>query len=90
MVRTESGALYTGISNNVEKRFEAHCLGRGSKFLRAQGDLTLVYQCALGDRSIASRAEYRLKQLTKVEKEILVKDRLDRHGLLKKLEIEVS
>ena len=82
MIRTASGALYTGISNDVEKRFEAHCLGRGSKFLRAQGNLSLVYQCAVGDRSTASKAEYQLKQLSKVEKERLVLDKLDRKKLL--------
>jgi putative endonuclease len=88
MVRTETGALYTGISNDVEKRIEAHRLGRGSKFLRAQGALVLVYQCALGDRSIASKAEYRLKQISKAEKELLVQEKPDRIRLLEKLEIE--
>lgn len=82
MVRTGSGALYAGISTDVEKRFEAHGLGRGSKFLRAQKDLVLVYQCAIGDRSLTSRAEYQLKQLDKNQKESLVVDQPDRFRLL--------
>lgn len=82
MVRAGSGALYTGISTDVEKRFEAHCLGRGSKFLRAQKDLSLVYQCAIGDKSLTSRAEYLLKQLNKDQKEILVADQPKRSKLL--------
>lgn len=72
MIRTNTGALYTGISTDVEQRFKAHQSGRGSKFLRAQSNLQLVYQCELGSRSTASKAEYQLKQRTKAEKEHLI------------------
>lgn len=88
LIRTDSGALYTGISTDVEKRFETHRLGRGSKFLRGQEGLELVYQCIVGDRSLASSAEYRLKQLEKSEKEALVKKRPDTNQLLNLLGIE--
>tara|TARA_B110000483_G_scaffold164961_1_gene195222 strand:+ start:11391 stop:11681 length:291 start_codon:yes stop_codon:yes gene_type:complete len=87
LIRTSSGALYTGISTDVEKRFEAHRLGRGSKFLRAQGGLELVYQCSIGDRSLASQAEYRLKQLEKSSKEKLVISVPNRDKLLRLLDL---
>ena len=90
LVRTDSGALYTGISTDVEKRFETHNLGRGSKFLRAQGNLTLVYQCLIGDRSMASKAEYRLKQLEKPEKEWIVREGLRTQPLLNMLGLEMN
>nr|WOZ30194.1 hypothetical protein PPFHPHBJ_00039 [Cydia pomonella granulovirus]WOZ44815.1 hypothetical protein HDNAPKKO_00041 [Cydia pomonella granulovirus]WOZ44951.1 hypothetical protein GGGKFHNK_00039 [Cydia pomonella granulovirus]WOZ45087.1 hypothetical protein BGFFOGFG_00039 [Cydia pomonella granulovirus]WOZ45608.1 hypothetical protein AAGMHLIN_00037 [Cydia pomonella granulovirus] len=31
MVRTPDGALYTGMSNNVHRRFVTHCIGRGAR-----------------------------------------------------------
>lgn len=88
LVRTESGALYTGISTDVEKRFETHRLGQGSKFLRGQKQLDLVYQCFIGDRSLTSRAEYRFKQLDKSHKEAIVRDATKRENLLNLLGIE--
>ena len=87
MVRTDTGALYTGISTNVEKRFEAHCAGRGSKFLRAQSNLQLVYQCELGNRSLASKAEYGLKTLDKKSKELLVSEQPNQIELMSQLNL---
>ena len=75
MIRTNTGALYTGISTDVEQRFKAHQSGRGSKLLRAQSNLQLVYQCELGSRSTASKAEYQLKQRTKAEKELIIQEK---------------
>lgn len=88
LIRTDTGALYTGISNDVEKRLEAHRLGRGSKFLRAQESFELVYQCPIGDRSLASKAEYQVKQLEKAEKEEIVQQSQSREQLLNKLGID--
>lgn len=43
-----------------------------AKALRGKGELTLVFSAPVGDRSLALRAEYRVKQLTKRQKERLV------------------
>ena len=72
MVRTAAGHLYTGISNDVPRRFAQHQAGRGAKALKGKGPLQLVFQCEAGDRSQASKLEYRLKQLNKKQKEALV------------------
>jgi len=74
MVRTKAGHLYTGISNDVERRFKQHQSGTGAKALKGKGPLELVFQCQVGDRSMASKLEYRLKQLNKTQKEALVAD----------------
>lgn len=74
MVRTASGALYTGITNDVTRRLAQHQSGKGAKALRGKGALTLVYQCAVGNRATALKLEYRLKQLSKLQKERLVRD----------------
>lgn len=73
LVRCRDGSLYTGISTDVERRFADHAADRGARRLRGQGPLELVYSQALGDRSLASRVEHRVKRLSKTEKERLVR-----------------
>lgn len=72
MLRTPTGMLYTGITTDVMRRLNQHQLGKGAKSLRGKGELTLVYHCAAGDRAEASKLEYRVKQLSKKQKEQLV------------------
>ncbi|HEY5720380.1 MAG TPA: GIY-YIG nuclease family protein [Gammaproteobacteria bacterium] len=76
LVRTCRGALYTGIATDVARRLGEHAGGgpRGSRYLRAQAPLLLVYQVRLGNRALASRAEHRVKRLPKRTKERLVAD----------------
>ncbi|WP_113626295.1 GIY-YIG nuclease family protein [Pectobacterium peruviense] len=74
MLRTVTGALYTGITTDVSRRLNQHQAGKGAKALRGKGELTLVFQCLAGDRSNALKLEYRIKQLSKNQKERLVQD----------------
>lgn len=72
LVRTADNALYTGITTDVERRFLEHQSGKGAKALRGKGELRLVFSAHVGDHSLALRLEYRIKQLTKRQKERLV------------------
>ncbi|AXF61824.1 GIY-YIG nuclease family protein [Leclercia adecarboxylata] len=72
LVRTADNALYTGITTDVPRRFLQHQTGKGAKALRGKGELTLAFSAVAGDRSLALRLEYRIKQLTKRQKERLV------------------
>jgi len=72
LIRTRSGALYTGVTTDVPRRLEQHRQGRGAKALRGKGPLTLAFHCPAGDRGNALRWEYRVKQLTRIQKERLV------------------
>jgi putative endonuclease len=73
MIRTAGGQLYTGISTDVQRRLAEHEQGRaGAKSLRGKGPLALVWQCRAIDRSTASRLEYRIKQLSRQDKERLL------------------
>lgn len=72
LIRTADNKLYTGITTDVERRYQQHQSGKGAKALRGKGELTLVFSAPVGDRSLALRAEYRVKQLTKRQKERLV------------------
>jgi len=72
LLRCADGSVYTGIATDVSRRISEHEQGkRGAKYLRGRGPFELVYQRVVGDRSIATRIEYRVKQLTRIEKEDL-------------------
>ncbi len=77
MVRCRNGSLYTGIATDVARRFAEHRKngGKGARYLRGRGPLRLVFQQAVGSRSLALRLEHRIKRLPKVKKERLVRSR---------------
>ena len=72
MIRCKDGSLYTGWTNNLEKRFKNHCKGKGAKYTRGRGPLELVYYEVFEDKREAMRREYEIKQLKKSEKEKLI------------------
>lgn len=76
IVRCADGHLYTGIAVDVARRLREHEAGsRGAKYLRGRGPLTLAFQIEVGDRSAASKIEYRVKNLPKSDKEQLIAGR---------------
>ena len=77
LVRCAGGALYTGITTDVERRFEQHQLGQGAKFLRGRGPLELVFRALVGARGDALRTELRVKALPRESKLALVAGELD-------------
>ena len=73
IVRCADSTYYTGIAADVARRLTEHeGSPRGAKYLKGRGPLTLVYAEAVGDRSTASRLEYRVKQLSREDKEALI------------------
>jgi len=83
VVRCADGTLYTGIATDVAKRLAEHESGpRGAKFLRGKGPLEIVFSEAVGDRAVASRLEYRVKQLSRTQKLDLVEGRTSLADLL--------
>lgn len=72
MLRCADGTLYTGITTDVEKRFQAHTQGRGAKYTRGRGPLNLVYREVCGTHSDALRREAAVKKLSRAEKEALI------------------
>lgn len=87
LLRNERNALYTGISTDPVRRLTEHRArsGRGGKFTRSCKSLELVYDCEVGSRSLALKAELRVKGLSKSRKELLVSSRPDRCTLLEML-----
>ena len=85
VVRTRKGQLYTGITRDVERRFDEHACGRGAKYLRGRGPLTLVYRVEVGERGLALQLEGRLKRLDRASKEAVVHSAPGRVALLEHL-----
>ena len=50
LIRTADNKLYTGITTDVERRYQQHQSGKGAKALRGKGELTLVFSAPVGDR----------------------------------------
>jgi putative endonuclease len=92
LLRNERNALYTGITTDLDRRLGEHRArsGRGGRFTRGCKSLELVYACEVGSRSLALRAELRVKRLPKVRKEALVNRCPDRPGLLQVLDLTVA
>jgi len=89
MLRSERGALYTGITTDPERRLAEHrgAGRRGARYTRACRSLELVYSCLIGTRSLALRAEARVKRLAKPAKEQLVMRQPRRGELLQLLRL---
>ncbi len=68
MLRCGDGTLYTGITDDVEKRLAVHRSGKGAKYTRGRGPLELVYTEPQPDKSAALRRERAIKALTRSKK----------------------
>ncbi|MBZ5488868.1 GIY-YIG nuclease family protein [Halomonas aquamarina] len=53
---------YVGITNDIARRYRAHCAGKGARYTRANPPVALLGAQPFADRGAASRAEYQLKQ----------------------------
>ncbi|MGI1678043.1 MAG: GIY-YIG nuclease family protein [Cellvibrionaceae bacterium] len=74
IIQTVSGRLYTGITNNMQRRWEAHITGKGgAKFFRRDKPKQLLFQERAENRSTASKREHAIKQLTRQQKFLLIK-----------------
>lgn len=62
------GTLYTGATDNIPRRLAMHQSGRGAKYTRGRGPLTLCYQICCGEKSAALRLEAKIKRLPRQKK----------------------
>ena len=72
ILRCNDDSLYTGWTNNLEKRLKVHASGKGAKYTKARLPIELVYFEEFEDKIEAMRREYVIKQLTRKEKLILI------------------
>ena len=72
IVRCADDTLYCGITNDLEARLAAHSAGKGAKYTRRRGPVTLAFAQRCRQKGLALRIEYAIKQLTRDEKLALV------------------
>ena len=68
MLRCADGSLYTGCTNDLPRRLEAHSSGRGAKYTRSRLPVTLAYREEAADLAPARRRGRALKRRTREEK----------------------
>ena len=68
ILRCSDDTLYTGWTNDLEKRIKAHSNGTGAKYTRGRGPVELVYFEEFDDKKDAMKREYAIKQLSREEK----------------------
>jgi predicted GIY-YIG superfamily endonuclease len=76
ILRCADGTLYTGIAKDVERRFAQHQAGRASRYTRARLPVTVVWTREAASWSAALREEIRIKRLSRVAKEEMVRGSL--------------
>lgn len=72
VLQCSDGSFYTGWTNHLQKRLQAHNEGRGAKYTRGRRPVELVYQEEFETRQEAMRREAAIKRMTRKEKEALV------------------
>ena len=75
ILRCADGTFYTGYTTDPERRTKVHNSGRGAKYTRPRRPVEIIYLEEYDDKAEAQRREYAIKQLTRAEKENLIKER---------------
>jgi len=68
VIECESGAWYTGVSNDVERRFRQHVEGKGAKYMRMDKPKRVVAAQEFSSKGEALKSEAALKALTRSAK----------------------
>lgn len=72
IVRCSDGTLYTGWTNDLDKRVKAHNEGKGAKYTRSRRPVSLAYFECFETKEQAMRREYEIKRFTREEKMKLI------------------
>jgi len=68
ILECRDGSFYTGVSNDIDARMNAHATGKGSKYVNKKGFKKLLRALPCKDKSEACRFEYEIKRLPRREK----------------------
>ncbi|MBW9256851.1 MAG: GIY-YIG nuclease family protein [Candidatus Thiodiazotropha sp. (ex. Lucinisca nassula)] len=73
ILRCTDDTLYTGITNDINRRVAEHNRGVGAKYTRGRTPVKLVFTETLPDRSAALRRELAIKRMKTAEKQLMIK-----------------
>ena len=72
IIRCSDGTLYTGWTNDLEKRIASHNDGTGGKYTRARRPVKLVYHEAFKTKQEAMSREWQIKHMSRQDKDKLI------------------
>ena len=72
MIRCSDNSIYTGMTNNIEKRFSKHITNNGAKYTKSHKAQKIEAVWRSKEKSLACKLEYHIKQLTKKQKESII------------------
>lgn len=72
VLRCRDGSLYTGATNDLDRRLARHAAGLGARYTRSRLPVRLVHVERASDRSAALRREAAVKKLPRTAKLALV------------------
>ncbi len=72
ILQCSDGSLYTGWTNDLEKRLTAHNDGKGAKYTKTRLPVHLIYYEEFLTKEEAMQREYRIKRLSRKEKLALI------------------
>ena len=75
ILRCADGTLYTGYTDDVERRLRAHNSGKGAKYTRSRRPVALAYAEEWPDKSAALKREAAIKQLRRADKLALIAEK---------------
>ena len=68
LLRCRDGSLYTGITNDLDRRLAMHRTGMASAYTRSRRPLHLAYRETVGDRGAALKREAAIRRLSRAQK----------------------
>ena len=76
IVECKDKTLYTGWTNDLQKRIKTHNDGKGAKYTKSRLPVRLVYYEVYKTKQEAMRREYEIKQLTREQKKKFIEKAL--------------
>lgn len=87
ILKCSDSSLYTGWTNDLNKRFKVHSQGKGAKYTKGRLPVELVYFEEFDNKIEAMKREYEVKQLSRKEKQKLIIENGYKKRLTKKVKV---
>lgn len=90
ILQCEDGTYYTGWTNDLKKRFQAHMQGKGAKYTKSHRPVKVAYYEVFDTPQEAMSREWHIKKLNREEKIELIRNFKDDQGLETEDKNEIS
>ncbi|MBO5666741.1 MAG: GIY-YIG nuclease family protein [Firmicutes bacterium] len=90
IVKCSDGSFYTGWTNRPLQRIKAHSEGKGAKYTKGRGPVTLAYLEELDDKSAGLIREAQIKKMSREQKQMLIQEASERTKELEQKLIDIE